>query len=265
MSQPVPPDYMPWNEQPPPPRNKRTGLKATVLSLILILAVLVILNETVFRISSADVQGTRRISKSTVLEAAGLNRFTNYFSVNEEKIAKGINSNRYLVFEKLEKVFPNALIIYVRERSPVAKAQEMGAVFQMDEEGMVLEQSNVLIKENEENDGLIIITGLKPKELRVGRKMVAGTESQEQAYLLVIQELTLQGYLGQVSELNLSDPDNIYLTTRDGYNVRLGDISDLRAKIGTVRAVVAELRAMELKGGLLEATIPGEVIYNGEQ
>ena len=250
MSQPVPPEFMPWNEQPPPPRNKRTGLKATVLSLILILAVLVILNETVFRISSADVQGTRRISKSTVLEAAGLNRF---------------NSNRYLVFEKLEKVFPNALIIYVRERSPVAKAQEMGAVFQMDEEGMVLEQSNVLIKDNEENDGLIIITGLKPKELRVGRKMVAGTESQEQAYLLVIQELSLQGYLGQVSELNLSDPDNIYLTTRDGYNVRLGDISDLRAKIGTVLAVVAELRAMDLKGGLLEATIPGEVIYNGEQ
>ena len=61
--------------------------------------------------------------------------------------------------------------------------------------------------------------------------------------------------------MNVTNPESLYLVTRDGYTAHLGDLSELRAKIGTVRAVVYRLREMGQVGGRLEASIPGEVIY----
>lgn len=265
MSQQIPPEYVNWEQvQNQPPKKKRAGIATVIASLLLILAALVILNESVLRIQKVAVVGNRKVEWETVVVAAGLNRATGYFFVNEKKIAEGINANRYLIFEKLEKVFPNTLTIYVRERAPVVKVAEMGAVYHLDEEGMVLEKYDTFSSSADPalDDGLIVVSGLKPKEMRVGRKMVAGSTAHGEAYLQLIEELTLQGYLSEVSELNVNDPENIYLTTRNGYTARLGDLSDLRAKIGTVRAVVAKLKEMGESGGLLEVTIPGEAVYS---
>ena len=265
MSMPIPPEYQPVNPPRQParaPSRRRVGVAAVIGALVLILAILVILNETAFRIR-VTVNGNRTVSDREVVEAAGLLHGASYFTVNEAQIKKGINENRYLIYEKIEKVFPNSLTIYVRERAPVAKVQEMGVVYHLDEEGMVLEKYNELYSEEEavNDSGLIIVTGLKPKEIRVGRMVVASSSAQEEAYRALIQELTLQGWLGQVGELNVNDPANLYLYTRDNYRVRLGDLSNLRAKIGTVRAVVDKLREMGYTGGTLDATIPGQVDY----
>lgn len=269
MSQQIPPEAGPWETQPDPIRpqkKKRAGLTSVIASLLLVLAALVILNESLLRIRKIAVVGNRKVDWETVVVAAGLNRSTGYFFVNEKQIAEGISANRYLIYEKLEKVFPDTLTIYVRERAPVAKVSEMGAVYHLDEEGMVLERYDTFTSVDDPmaDDGLIVVSGLKPKEMRVGRKMVAGSAAHGEAFLLLIQELTLQGYLSEVSELNVNDPENIYLTTRDGFTARLGDLTDLRAKIGTVRAVVPKLRERGAQGGLLEAVIPGEAVYSSD-
>ena len=262
----IPPEYMNFESQTPPrtPRNRRSGAVTLIAILVLILAALVILNESLLRITKVAVVGNRTVSWDDVVTQAGLNRATGYFSVNETKIAQGINANRYLVYERLEKVFPDTLTIYVRERAPVVKVQEMGAVYYLDEEGMVLERYDRLLTGQGANDSLMIVTGLKPKEMRVGRQMVAGTAAHMEAFRSLIQELTLQGYVNQISELNVNDPDNLYLITRDGYTAHLGNGENLRAKIGTVRAVVEKLREMEKKGGMLEAAVPGEAVYTPE-
>ena len=243
----------------PPPR-KRSGVISVVLALILVLAVAVILNESLLRIRSVAVVGLRTVTWEQAILAAGLDKPVGYFTVSEKKIAEGIESNRYLIFERMEKHFPNGVTIYVEERVPVARVQEMSADYYLDREGMVLERGS--LKGNSVwDDAVIVVTGLKPKELRVGRIMTAGTADHMKAYRELIDELDQQGFLSQISELNVSDPESIYLVTRDGYTARLGDLSSLRAKIGTVRAVVAKLREMGKNGGMLEASIPGEAIY----
>ena len=138
--------------------------------------------------------------------------------------------------------------------------QEMGADYFLDSVGMVLERGS-LPENTGAPENMIVVTGLKPKELRVGQIMTTGTADQLRAYRMLLEELEQQDFLSQISELNITDPDSIYLVTRDGYSARLGDLSSLRAKIGTVRAVVAKLREMEKTGGMLEASIPAEVIY----
>ena len=259
MEQQYPQDVSSLPPAPPPPR-KRSGVITVVCVLVLVLAVSVILNESLLRIHWVRVEGLGIVSWQEAIIAAGLDKPVGYFTVSEKKIAQGINGNRYLIFERMEKQFPDVLVIYVKERVPVARVQEMGTNYYLDDAGMVLERSQ--LRANGGNpDDMVVVTGLKPKELRVGRVMTAGTAELTKAYEALFEELEKQGYLSQISELNITDPESIYLVTRDGYSAHLGDLTSLRAKIGTVRAVLAKLREMGKSGGMLEASTPAEAIY----
>lgn len=261
MAQQFPQDNSYYQPVPAPaPARKRPGAASVIGTLLLILAIAVILNEGLLKIRDVSVVGNQRISWEEVVACAGLERAVGYFTLNETKIARGVETNRYLIYEKMEKHFPNALTIYVKEREICARVQEMGKTYFLADDGMVLEKKENIQCDDEDN-ALLVVTGLKPKEMRVGRIMTAGTTDHMHAYCQLLYELQQQGYLEEISELNVTDPDSLYLITRDGYTAHLGDIEDVRAKIGTVRAVVARLREMGKKNGILEASIPGEVIY----
>lgn len=261
MSQPLPPDFSPWENAPaapsPPPPRKRTGVRTLILTLTLICAVAVLLNESVLKIRKIAVIGNQRVPWETVVEAAGLVGSVSYFSVDESKIRAGIDANRYLAFEKLEKEFPDSLTLYVRERTPCANVQVMGVLYLLDQEGMVLER----LGSTQPAEEFITVTGFQAKEVRVGNQIVPGAAAQLAVYRDLIGEITLQGFADQVSELNLSDPDSLYLVTVDGYTAHLGDGGELRAKLGTLRAVVAKLREMGQYGGVIEASVPAVATY----
>lgn len=240
----------------PPPR-KRAGVRTVILTLILICAVAVLLNESLLQVRHIAVVGNKDISWSEVVTAAGLDKSISYFALNEEKIAAGINANRYLIFESITKQFPGSVVIYIRERIPRANVQVMGVTYLLDEEGMVLERLGATLPEGE----LVNVTGFQAKEVRVGSIIVPGTAEQMDAYKMLMDEIALQGFENQVSELNLSNSDSLYLITTDGYTAHLGDRTELRAKIGTVRAVVAKLRQMGKKGGVIEASVPAVATY----
>ena len=64
----------------------------------------------------------------------------------------------------------------------------------------------------------------------------------------------MQETISQISELNLSDVDNLYLVSVDGFTVRLGDDANIQAKIGSMRAVFDYLRANSLSRGSVDVT-----------
>ena len=125
MEQQYPQDVSSYPPAPPPPR-KRSGVITAVCVLVLVLAVSVILNESLLRIHWVQVQGISIVSWAEAVQAAGLDKPVGYFTVSEKKVAAGVNSHRYLIFERMEKQFPDTVTIYVKERVPVARVQEMG-------------------------------------------------------------------------------------------------------------------------------------------
>ncbi|MBQ7656855.1 MAG: FtsQ-type POTRA domain-containing protein [Clostridia bacterium] len=268
MSEQLPPSYpmnggyMPPQANPQPPQaRKYTGVATLAAMVVLIFAILVILNETMLTIRAVEVVGSQRFKKEEVIAAAGLNHPVSYFAVDEQAIARSMSANnRYLIFERAEKTFPNQLTLFVRERQPIARVQEMGTEYVIDAEGMVLERYQQ--GSSDDFSGLMFITGLRPKELRVGQVLQAGTSVQAESFRALIEEVMLQGITSEISELNVSDSENLYLTTTDNFTAHLGGTDDLRAKVGTVRAVVAYLRAEGSAGGMLEASIPGEAVYS---
>ena len=267
----------PFGYQPPqaPPSRRRYGVIALVLTLVVLLIVAISLSPGFFKIKAVHVKGEyvitpemRQIPEAwknshvmraeEVIEAAGLQGKVGYFSLNEEKIEQSISENRYLIYQGMEAEFPSTVTLYVRVRQPWVDIQVMGIAYRMDEEGMVLERDGAVSLTGER----MVVTGLQPREIRVGQKIIAINPRQQQAYLAVMEELLLQQFYDEISELNLTDPNNLYLITRDGYTIHLGDEEQMQAKIGTVRGVIAKLHEMGKFGGIIEVKVPGEATYS---
>ena len=100
-------------------RPARRGLYTIICVLALLTVAAVLMRSQAFRVyDHTEVIGLSSFSRDDVMRLAGITRGTTYFGIDEEAIRKGINSNRYLDYEGLEKIWPNMLILMVKERTP---------------------------------------------------------------------------------------------------------------------------------------------------
>lgn len=240
-----------------PGRPAKRGLYTLIAVLVMLTVAAFFVHDQVFKIRDVDIRSVQNISQEEVMRLSGITANTSYFGLNEEKIRAGIESNRYLRFESMEKVWPNGVILNIQERQPCINVLNAGIQYVVASDGMVLESYASLRLDN----GCIKTTGLSIRDIRVGSQIVCYNSEQLDAMLDIAAELDAQGGMDEIAEINLSMLDSIYLVTTDSYVANIGDAQELRPKIGTVRAVVAELRSRGLKGGMIEATVPGEASY----
>lgn len=233
-----------------------------LLGTVLITAgLLFFLRYQVFTIKNVHVTGVRSVPWQTVAKAAGLDQSLLYFTLDEEAVRNGINSNRYLIFESMEKIFPNTLAIKVTERRPFAFFTHLGVGYILAQDGMILEQTRELRDSKE----LMTVNGLAVWGQQTPGSMPSSTDpAQAEGMNLLFGELSLWGFDTQVNSIDIAQSLNISMQTRDGYTINLGSADQLHAKVGTVFSVVSELRRRQMTGGIIEATLPGEATYRAE-
>ena len=105
------------------------------------------------------------------------------------------------------------------------------------------------------------VSGLQITNIHVGQKLEVRNPEQLQAYTEIMSELSQQYYRDQITELNLSDMDNLYLLTTNGISVRLGNAKVIRAKIGALRTDMAYLEQLGKTSGILDVSIPEDAKY----
>ena len=240
-----------------PRRPAKRGLYTLIAVLVMLTVAAIFVRDQVFKIRDVEIRSVQNISQEEVMRLSGITANTSYFGLNEEKIRAGIESNRYLRFESREKVWPHGVILNIQERQPCINVLNAGIQYVVASDGMVLESYASLHLDN----GCIKTTGLNIRDIRVGSQVVCYNSEQLDTMLNIVAELDAQGCMNEIAEMNLSMLDSIYLVTTDSYVANIGDAQQLRPKIGTVRAVVTELRNRGLKGGMIEATVPGEASY----
>lgn len=243
------------------PDRRVAGWVKLSAAALLLLGALLFLRYEVFTIRHVRVFGTQQVTWQEVARSAGLDRRPFFFTLGEDEVRRGIGANRYLVFEGMEKVFPNTLVLRVRERKPFAFFTHLGIGYVLAQDGMVLEKSRDLSK----GAGLAQVSGLS-----VWGELDPGTFPQTTDPLKVdglrelLGELAAWGMDSQVQAVDVAQSFNLSLLTRDGYTVNLGDRERLGAKIGTVQSVITELRRRQMTGGIIEAAVPGEATYRAE-
>ena len=126
---------------------------------------------------------------------------------------------------------------------------------------MVLEESqNTSVKP----DSLVMVGGLNIRRCKLGETVQLQSDRQMSVYTELLVELKVMSALNDVSELDLSDMDNLFLVSRDGYTVRLGDAGSLHAKLRAMLLTRDHLNADGHTGGTIDVSTPVNPTYTPE-
>lgn len=228
-----------------------------IFLLAAVLAAIIILQATAFRLRTVYVIGNVHRTAQQVAGASGLVKGLNIFAISEDEVRRNLASDHTIIFLGLQKDYPSTIYLYISEREAVASTQWLGLLYTLDEEGMVMDETNTTTLPA----GMPSVTGLQITNIHVGQKLEVRNQEQMQAYYDIMAELRLQYYRDQIQDINLTDSDNIYLLTATGISVRLGTRAYMRAKIGALRTDIAYLQQLGKNSGLLDVTIPEDAKY----
>ncbi len=242
-------------------KRRRTHGFFKFLALLAVITIgLIVVQETVFRLQTVYVIGNESKTPQQVVTASGLVRGRNMLSIEEEDVARAFSADHTIIFKGMQKEYPNTIYLYIEERKVVAAMQWLGILYTLDEEGIVMEEKSASTLPT----GIPIVTGFRLSSLSVGHPLMVRSEKQLEAYKTIMQELRLQLYASQISEINLANADNLYLVTVEGVTIRLGDASYMQAKIGAVRTDMSYLRQLGKISGVLDVTTPEDAKYMPE-
>lgn len=230
--------------------RKNHVLRGLLMFLTVAFGVGLLVRSVLFSVRAVQVSGNVNMTQEQVLSVAGIALGENMFELDENEIARRINANHYLSFEKLRLDWPDGVTLFVRERVPCAYANAYGMLYILADDGTVLEDSNDI----DVLPDLPLVQGFREGDVVVGRKIAPDSSEKLAAYTELIAELQIQECLDQISVLNISDVDNIFLVTTDRYTVQIGECSDIRAKVGAMRAVVDKLREMGNEEGTIDVS-----------
>lgn len=229
--------------------RRKTHVFFRFLILLAIVTVgVVVAQQTIFRLETVYVIGNEEKTPQQVVIASGLARGHNMLSIEEKDIAKSMEKDHTIIFKGMQKEYPSTIYLYIEERKVVAAMQWLGMLYTLDGQGMVMTVENSSILPS----GLPVVTGFKADSVMVGQLLDVREARQLEAYQLMMYELEQQAYANQISAINLSDSDNLYLVTLEGVTVRLGDAEHMEDKIGAVRTCMSHLRQLNVSGGILD-------------
>ena len=240
------------------PRAEGHTLRWLLLSVAVAACVGFLVYGAVFRVRSVTVEGCRVISPEEVIRLSGISIGMNTFSISDDQVEAGVESNRYLSFVCVDRQLPDRVVIQVRERTPASQVKYCGIAYTLDNRGMVLEESQ---NTSETPEDLVLVNGLNIRRCMVGESLQLHSDSQMSVYTELLVELKVMSALDEVSELDLTDMDNLFLVSRDGYTVRLGDAGSLHAKLRAMLLTRDHLNADGHTGGTIDVSTPVNPTY----
>lgn len=250
-------------QQSEPSAKKSRARKADsiffrVFLLFALLAVgIVVLLQTVFCLESVRVYGHVTRSAREIVNLSGLTYGQNIFTVDPEEVRARLEKDHTLILKDVQVKHPNLVYLQVEERHPVSIMQWLGVYYVLDKDGLVMDESTG----TELVGTLPLVTGFRVSYAHTGQFLNVKSQLQLEAYSKLIQELNMQKYAKHITEIRLSDPENIYVVTSEGISVRIGRPEDLKRKVQAMRTAMSYLRALEETKGVLDVNVPTNVKY----
>lgn len=230
----------------PTRRTRRLALGAAVALAMVALALAVL--GRLFVVRDVQVVGVPEAQRDAVIRAAGVGMGRSIREVNADELRRSLESTGRYAFEDVEVRYPDTVVLTVRERTRDAVMLSGGKIVVMDAGGCVVEICDAMPE-----DAGIYVSGLDGVAVRLGEEVSAPAEKLA-AMRSVLEAIRAQDAAAYVSELNVSDPLNMWITTRSGIRVELGDAGNMSGKILWMRSAVADLQARGETRGTLDVS-----------
>lgn len=227
-------------------KGKKSFAPTVLLWLSLLAVLLVVLMRTVFVVREVRLVGQVSVGSEQLVRTADVGFGRSIFKVDRQTIAAHINTLGTIAVDEVEVEYPDTIIIHVRERKPCAMLLHMGKLRILDEQGYVISEES-----NAPSEDMVYVNGMRVIECVQGSRIRAQA-GQCEAYAAVMSALVERGASEYISEINLEEPQSIQLVTRTGIRVRLGDSSNMDAKVALMKGTLRDLEYRNEGGGVLD-------------
>ncbi|MGI6176631.1 MAG: cell division protein FtsQ/DivIB [Christensenellales bacterium] len=218
-----------------------------ILAIIVLIGGAAFVGYTVFKIEAISIEGNETYSDEEVLYQSGIEMGTNIFMLDENQVQQRISASPVIVYESLERRYPNEVVLRVRERIPVAVVQHLDAFLLIDEEGYIVE-----IGTFEEAQQYPVITGLNSTAFQLGAQIVATDDFQIQSLNRIL--VSLRAFDIRLSGIDISNTAEIVLISEEGISIRVGNADELEDKLNRAGDILAHLKTMGKTGGTLDVS-----------
>ena len=231
-----------------------------------------------FKVETVTVTGNDKYSSWEVLETSGIRVGDNLLGLNDAKITSNIISGLpYVSSVRIGIKLPDTVKIEIVELDVVyAIEADDGSWWLMRADGGIIEKTN-----SADAELYTKVLGVQVTGPAVGQKAVAAqpvsqettadgqpapvtvkAEEQLDAAISILQYLEECGVIGQASSVDVGDLSNLELWYGTRYQVTIGDTTQLRYKISSMKAAIDQMG--DYQSGNLDVsftTWPNEVGY----
>ncbi|MCU1221359.1 MAG: Cell division septal protein-like protein, partial [Candidatus Angelobacter sp.] len=223
-----------------------------------------------FRIQSSDsveIAGVKNASRAHVMEVAGADIGRNIFFVPLDERKKQLEQISWVEEASVMRLLPNRIAVTVRERTPVAFAQIGSRISLIDANGVVMG----LPADRKTKYSFPVIRGITDTE------PLSSRAAAMKIYNRLVSELSAAegeassaggaNYVKQLSEVDLSDPENVKVTANDPGGtmvVHLG-AQDFLPRYKLYVSHIAEWRQQFQNVQSVDLRYEGQVIVNPDK
>lgn len=237
-------------------RRKKTNAFSGFLAFVGVCLVLgLVLYLFVFRVRTINVSGSSTLTRDEVIAHSGIRYGSSMFSVSAKKVGKSMEENGNLLLTGMSRKWPATVNITVDERRGELMVIS-GATF------IVLDgEMHVLSSGYDKPQGETIrVTGLDVISYREGERLTAGETrlAKAQEIYAILREI---GAAHMIREIDVSDLNNITLTSSREVTVFLGDGDGLRDKLLWAQGALNDLMSRGEKGGRIDVTSGNKADY----
>ena len=224
--------------------RKREAKGFLLVAIVVMVLALYVLAGNVFIVREIVVEGNQNLSDADVIRMSGLSIGDSIFRVDAQNAMHNLASYGQAKALGVSTQLPDTVVISVEERTPGAYVDCYGVVLVLDDEGVMMERVNAL-----PGDSLVYVTGVKPTRYSVGSAIATDVKGQVEAMSAALTAIRQAGAVSMVSELNVENPDNMYLIARSGMVVVLGNSENLDNKLVLASAAISDLQARGVTQG----------------
>ncbi len=244
-------------------KKKRPSGGIVVLLIVLIAAAGYLFFTKMNVLNSITVDGVTRSERDRIVSLLGLEAGKDVSSVNLSEVRRIIRQDGAYEVLACEMRTGGNLYLDLRGRVARAKIKDTGMLYIIDEYGQVMAKyaAGDAYSEGKEYS-LLDVTGLEIHgAAAIGSELPAADQNQVIAVSTVIRAMDSTGLYSLVTELNVQDLNNIYMTTVYGYFVEFGDSGKAENKCNIISQVIADLRQEGRYGGSIDATSGESAVY----
>lgn len=214
-----------------PQKRRWHIIQSLFFVFIFSLAVFFFLQSPVFRVKAVEVNGNSQLRRDQIMALAGLAKGVNIFKANLQQAQSKVALNPMVKHVDITRHLPSTIIINVTERKAIGLVANSGRFSAIGEDGYCLALVNNLASIN-----LPIITGVKAANAMPGQAI---NDDNLRAALAYLSAMPLN-MRAAVSEINVSDMNNIRIFTIDEAEIRFGDLTRIKEKIKLYQEVIGQ-------------------------